>query len=135
MGRAALTAAVGTGLLALGSVAGAGGLGDLKGMAGGADLSSLTSGSTGNVAGIVEFCIKNNYLGGDAAGSVKDQLLGKLGGSDESETDRAGYADGAKGLLKTSDGKSVDLADMGGLKGKMTEKVCSSVLDQAKSLL
>ncbi|MGT2431125.1 DUF2501 domain-containing protein [Cupriavidus basilensis] len=34
------------------------------------------------MAGVLEFCIKNNYLGGatDAA-SVKDKLLGKLGGA------------------------------------------------------
>jgi hypothetical protein len=47
------------------------------------------------------------------------------------------------GLLKTADGETVDLADagaaggvdMGNLKAKVTEKACSAVLDQAKSLL
>ncbi len=113
--------------------------GALKGVSGG-DTSSLMSASTGNVAGIVEFCIKNNYLGGGASG-IKDQLMGKLGGEQESDTDKTGFADGAKGLLNTSDGKTIDLseaggaADIGGMKTKLTKKACSAVLDQAKSLL
>lgn len=113
--------------------------GALKGVSGG-DASSLMSASTGNVAGIVEFCVKNNYLGGGASG-IKDQLMGKLGGEDESDQNKTGFADGAKGLLNTSDGKTIDLseaggaADIGGMKTKLTKKACSAVLDQAKSLL
>src|SRR3569623_1228519 len=65
------------------------GLGQLKDIAGGSGLggaasslglSSITSGSLGNVAGIIEFCMKNNYLGGGNASSVKDQLMGKMTG-------------------------------------------------------
>jgi len=129
-----MTAFATTGL-ALAGAASAGGLGGLKDMAGGADLSSAASGSLGNAAGIVEFCFKNNYLSGDAASSVKDQLMGKLGGENESDKDKGDYADGAKGLLKTGDGNSVDLAQMGNLKKSVTEKACSSVLDHAKSFL
>lgn len=129
-------------LAGLGGLVNAQDLGALKGLAGG-ESGSFVSGNTGNVAGIVEFCIKNNYLSGDAAGAVKDQLLGKLGGADESAEDKAGYEDGAMGLLKTADGETVDLADAGAaggvdagsLKSKVTEKACSVVLDQAKSLL
>lgn len=121
--------------IALAGTAGAGGLGGLGGLAGGADLSSAASGNLGNAAGIVEFCIKNNYLSGDAASSVKDKLMGKLGGDSESDTDKAGYADGAKGMLKTGDGGSFDLAQLGGLKKSVTKKACSSVLDHAKSFL
>ena len=56
----------------------AGGLGDMAGGAlGGGDMSSLASGSAGNAAGVIEFCVKNNYLGGDAASSMKDKLMGK----------------------------------------------------------
>lgn len=129
-------------LAGLGGLVNAQDLGALKGLAGG-ESGSFVSGNTGNVAGIVEFCIKNNYLSGDAAGAVKDQLLGKLSGADESTEDKAGYEDGAMGLLKTADGETVDLADAGAaggidagsLKAKITEKACSAVLDQAKSLL
>ncbi|MBO9664702.1 DUF2501 domain-containing protein [Dokdonella sp.] len=128
------------GCIALCGTAGAQDLGALKGAVGGADLSSLASGSAGNAAGVIEYCVKNNYLGGDAAGGLKDKLLGKVGGDDASEADKADYADGANGMLKTGDGKSVDLGNLGGgqlggMKDKLTKKACSSVLDHAKSLL
>lgn len=133
-----LAIALGGGM-GLGGVAAAQDLGALKGAAGGTDLSSIASGSAGNAAGVIEYCVKNNYLGGDAAG-LKDKLLGKAGGDDASEADKSDYAEGAKGMVKTGDGKSVDLGDlgggqMGGLKDKLTKKACASVLDHAKSFL
>lgn len=107
--------------------------GGLESLAGGDSMSSLASGSAGNAAGVIEFCIKNNYLGGDAAASMKDKLMGKVGGGNSG--DDGGYGDGAKGLVKTGDGKSVDLAGMGKLKSSVTKKACAAVLDHAKSLL
>ncbi|HEY8010931.1 MAG TPA: DUF2501 domain-containing protein [Rudaea sp.] len=113
----------------------AGGLGDL---AGGGGMGSLASGSAGNAAGVIEFCVKNNYLSGGAAGAMKDKLMGKAGGGE----DDPGYADGAKGILKSKDGKSTDLNSLGGgmggmgdMKAKVTKKACGAVLDHAKSLL
>ena len=44
----------------------------LGGAASSLGLSSITSGSTGNAAGIIEYCMKNNYLSGDNASSVRD---------------------------------------------------------------
>ncbi|MET0226764.1 MAG: DUF2501 domain-containing protein [Dokdonella sp.] len=133
---------LGSSLALLGFVASASAqdLGALKGAVGGMDLSSLASGSAGNAAGVVEFCVKNSFLGGDAASSVHDQLIGKVSGSDASENDKADYADGAKGLVKTGDGKSLDLGSLGGgqlggLKDSLTKKACASVLDHAKSFL
>ncbi|HEX3123563.1 MAG TPA: DUF2501 domain-containing protein [Rhodanobacteraceae bacterium] len=123
-------------LIAAAAVAGACGsaaaqdMGSLKGLAG--DPSKLASGSAGNAAGVVEYCMKNNFLGGDAAG-VKDQLMSKVTGGGESE--KTDYADGAKGLLKTGDGKSVDIGQLGSMKKSVTKKACASVLDHAKSLL
>lgn len=106
--------------------------GDIGSLGGALSGQSVTAGSTGNVAGILEFCIKNNYLGGDGATSVKDKLMGKLpGGSPSSDT---GYKDGAKGLLNSSDGKQLNLSG-GGLKGEVTKQVCDTVLSQGKSLL
>ena len=107
---------------------GLGGLGDLGGALSG---KSLTSGSTGNVAGVLQFCIRNNYLGGNAASSVKDSLMGKLSGKTASDS---GYSEGEKGILSSSDGKKLDLGG-GGLKAKVTEQVCDQILAQAKSLL
>jgi hypothetical protein len=44
-----------------------GGLGSLGGVGSALSGQSLTSGSTSNVAGVLEFCIKNNYLNGNSA--------------------------------------------------------------------
>jgi hypothetical protein len=108
----------------------------LKSLGGGdSGLSSLTSGSLSNATGVIEFCIRNNYLGGDAATSMKDKLLGKLGGAETPKEEDPSYADGLKGLIKTGDGKSVDLSENKGLKAKITEKACATVLEQAKSFL
>lgn len=116
----------------------AGGLGGLAGDS--SSLGSLASGSAGNAAGVIEFCIKNNYLSGDAASSMKDKLMGKIGGGEAKQD--SGYADGAKGLLTGSDGKSTDLNKLGGgmgamgdMKAKLTKKACAAVLDHSKSLL
>ena len=108
-------------------------LGDLKGLAGGGDVSSLASGSAGNAAGIIEYCVKNNYLGDDVAGSIKDKLMGKVASG--GDNDKADYADGVKGLVKTGDGKSVDIGKLGEMKKSVTKKACESVLDHAKSFL
>lgn len=104
---------------------------DLKGMAGLAN-SPLTSGSMGNVAGLLQYCIGNNYLSADKAGAVKDQLMSKLPGGHQTE-DR-GYSDGQKGLLHGSNGNLMDLSG-GGLTAEIKKKACDTVLSQAKSFL
>jgi hypothetical protein len=110
--------------------AGGGALGSLGGLGNGMSLDSLTSNSTGNVAGVLQFCVKNNYLGGDAS-SVKDGLMSKLGGSSSSDS---GYNDGAKGILNSGSGSKVDLSG-GGLKEQITKQVCDKILAQGKSML
>jgi hypothetical protein len=86
----------------------------------------------GNVAGLLQYCISNNYLGGEGASSVKDKLMGKLPGGEQ--TKDPGYNDGAKGLLHGSGGQQVDLSG-GGMKGELTKQVCDTVLKQGKSML
>jgi hypothetical protein len=124
---------VAQGLDQLKDIAGGSGLGGAASSLG--SLSSITSGSTGNAAGIIEYCMKNNYLGGDSASSVKDQLLGKVtGGGNQPAESNTDYLSGAKGILTGSSGQSVDLS-MAGLKAKAVKKVCEKILDQAKSML
>ena len=144
-------------------------LGKLGGLMGGGG--SMKSGSMGNVTGLLQYCVQNNYLGGDSgAAGIKDKLLGKMGGSSSTPmaggdtsaskgnmlsrltggsngsaqgggaaTSDPGYLSGAKGILQTGSGKSVDLASAGGgnsdLKSKITTKVCDTVLKQGKSFL
>lgn len=108
-----------------------GGASGLKGMAGGIPgITNITSGSVGNVAGLLEYCTKNNYLGGQDAAAVKDKLMGKVPGA--TPTADPGYTDGAKGVLKDNGGKQFDLNS---IKGDATKQVCESVLSQGKSLL
>jgi hypothetical protein len=109
----------------LGSAKGGGALG---GLAGGG-LPSLDQASTGNIAGVLQYCIKNNYLSGGSASSV----LGKLTGSGE-QTHDSGFAEGAKGMLQTDNKQSFALGGSG-LKEQATHEVCDMVLKHAKSLL
>lgn len=115
-----------------GATGGAGGLGNLGGMGGALSLESLTSSSTGNVAGVLEFCIKNNYLSGNSASSVKNSLMNKLPGG-SSSSDKS-YGDGTNGILHSSNGKALDLSG-GGLKEQVTKQICDKILAQGKSLL
>jgi Protein of unknown function (DUF2501) len=114
-----------------------GGLGNkLGGMMPG---SSMQSGSMGNVAGLLQYCVKNNYLGGaSGASGIQNQLLGKMQGqSSAPPTNDPGYMSGAKGILQGGNGKTMDLSSVGGgssdMKSKITTKVCDSVLKQGKS--
>ena len=107
---------------------------NLGAVTGGMDLSSLSSGNAGNAAGILQFCISNNYLTGNAATSMKDRLVSKIGGADAAQQD-SGYVDGAKGMLTGRDGQSVDITRMGSLESNLTQKACGAVLDHASSLL
>ena len=93
----------------------------------------MAPGSLGNPAGVIEYCLKNNYLSADGATTaVKDQLMGKIpGGKPASDP---GYVDGAQGILTGTDGKKMDLTG-GGLKQEVTRKACDFVLKQAKGML
>ena len=105
---------------------GGGALGGL----GGGGLPSVDHASTGNTAGVLQYCIRNNYVNGGAASSVKQSIMGKVtGGSSDSD-----YKAGSNGLLQTGNGQSVGLGG-GGLKAQATHKVCDMVLKHAKSLL
>jgi hypothetical protein len=114
-----------------GSGATSGGLGKLGGMGSALSGGSLASGSTGNVAGLLEFCMKNNFLSGQDASAVKDKLMGKLGGTPAHDS---GYAEGTQGVLKSGSGGQLDLSSSG-LKEQATRQICDKVLAQAKSML
>lgn len=105
------------------------------GSAGGSSLGNLGfkmpaigSSTMGNAAGVLQYCVKNNYLGGDAA-SVKDKLLAKITGQKPQET---GFASGAKGLLKGGDGQTLNFKI---LSSKVKTKACDYVLKNATSLI
>jgi hypothetical protein len=106
-----------------------GGAGNLKDMASGM---SMKSGSIGNVAGLLQYCTTNNYLGGQNVNEVKDKVMEKVPGGSASQD--PGYNDGLKGVLHGSNGNNVDLGNSS-LAKDMTKKACDTVLAQAKSFL
>jgi len=121
------------------SAAAAQGLGNLGGKLGGAlggNGGSLSSGSMGNVAGLLQYCVKNNYLGGaSGASGIAGKLLGKTQGG-SANTD---YQSGLGGIIKGSNGHTTNLANVGGgnsdLKSKITTKACGVVLNQGQHFL
>ncbi|WP_058034813.1 DUF2501 domain-containing protein [Burkholderia pseudomallei] len=94
--------------------------------------SLLTPGSTGNVAGLLQFCVKNDYLGDGGASSIKDALMSKLGAGVTSDST---YASGASGILDAGNGRTLDLSGGQSFKQQLTKQVCDKVLSQAKALL
>lgn len=102
---------------------GGGALGNL-----GFKMPAIGASTVGNAAGVLQYCVKNNYLGGDAA-SVKDKLLAKITGQKPQET---GFASGAKGLLKGGDGQTLNFKL---LSSKVKTKACDYVLKNATSLI
>ncbi len=116
-----------------------------SGSSGGSGLSGLTgmsvpsvgSASPTNLAGLLQYCVRNNYLGGanaDTASSVKDSLLSKFTGSSSDPSSNTGFSSGANGLLNTGNGQNVSLGG-GGIKQQITQKVCAQVLQHGQSLL
>jgi len=94
----------------------------------GNSLPAIGANTAGNAAGVIQYCVKNNYLNAASANGIKDKLLGMVTGQKPQQT---GYANGAKGLLMGSDGQSLNLK---GLSGKLKEKACDYVLKNASSL-
>lgn len=111
---------------ALGGASSSSGLGALG-------MPSIGSGTASNAAGVLQYCIKNNYLSAASAGGVKDKLMGKLGlGGETQATQDQGYQQGLTGMLQGSNGGSFD---MGKVQDNLKEKACDYVLKNASSLL
>ncbi|MPN17573.1 hypothetical protein SDC9_164928 [bioreactor metagenome] len=120
----------GTGLS--GALGGGGGLGGVGDSAALSAMGLTGSGTASNAAGVITYCMKNNYLNADKAAQVKDQLLGKMGLGQKEEPKDEGYLSGLSGMVTGSDGKSFSLDKV---KGSVKEKACDFVLNNAKSLL
>jgi Protein of unknown function (DUF2501) len=105
----------------------------LGGLGGAGGMPSMGQAAPSNVAGVLQYCIKNKYLGGGGASSVKDSLMSKVTGSGKGTND-SGFQEGSRGMLQTGNGQSYGLGG-GGIKDQITQKVCDQVLQHAKSLL
>lgn len=92
---------------------------------------SLSQSGPGNTAGVLHYCIRNNYLGSGNAGSVETSLLNRV---PRRNTDPL-YEDGARGLLTTGSGQSFDMATPDSIKQGVTGKVCDLAVTHGKALL
>jgi hypothetical protein len=106
--------------------------GMLGGLGGAGGVPSVSQTSPSNTAGVLQYCVRNNYVGGGAS-SVKDSLVSKMTGSGQTTND-SGYKAGSNGMLDTGNGQSYSLGG-GGIKAQVTQKVCDLILQHAKSLL
>lgn len=101
--------------------------------------SALTSKSATNVAGVLQYCVKNNVLSQASTEGVKDKLLSKLGIQSAAGAQSQEYQNGLGGLLQTGKGQNVDLNNLGSglsqIKEKVKQKACDVVLKQAKSFI
>ncbi len=112
---------------------GSGGGGILGGLGDG--MPSVGQASFSNIAGVIQYCIKNHYLGGGAGASlIKDSLMKKVTGSPAQAANDSGYKAGSNGLLQTGNGQNFNLGG-GGLKAQIAQKVCDQILAHGKSLL
>lgn len=122
-----------------------GGLGGLLGSA----IPSVGSIGAGNAAGLLGYCLKNNLLGqGSALGALTggqattpqattpaatgaQSILQRLTGR-QGVTTSPGYAAGQSGQIQTPNGQGLPLGDLG---GQVKTRMCSIVLNRAKSFL
>jgi Protein of unknown function (DUF2501) len=112
-------------------------LDQLKGAAGAGQsggafaIPSVSQASPSNIAGVLQYCVQNNYVSGSSATSVKDSLVNKVTGP--GHTPDSQFKEGSSGVLDSGNGSDVSLG--GGIKEQMTKKVCDLALSHAKSLL
>ncbi len=113
---------------------GANGASSLLGGGAGGLLSGSGAGSSNisNIAGVLQYCLKNKYLSGNSAQSIQDSLMNKT--TNKPSTTSSSYTDGIKGILHSDDGKQMNLGGSG-LKAAATEQICNTVLSSAKSML
>ncbi|GBR67778.1 DUF2501 domain-containing protein [Gluconobacter kanchanaburiensis] len=108
------------------------GMSGMTGMTGAGNIMSrmvpnVASASTGNVAGVLGYCVQNNYLSGSGATSALSSLTGK-----QDVTSSNDFKAGQQGQLLTGGTNSLSLSS---LKGQMKQKVCNMILNRAQNLL
>jgi hypothetical protein len=89
-------------------------------------LPSVSSAGTANTTGVLSYCVKNNYIKGDAATSALSSLTGKSVVQSSSA-----FSAGQQGQLETGNGSMVS---MSGLQEQAKSKLCDMVLQHAQSM-
>ncbi len=98
----------------------------MGGSGAGSMLPSLSSSSTGNVAGVLSYCVKNNIVQGASASSALSSLTGQSG-----VTSSSGYQAGEQGNIQSGSGNF----SLSGASSQIKTKACNMVLQHAQSLL
>ncbi|EKN5161709.1 DUF2501 domain-containing protein [Yersinia enterocolitica] len=111
-------------------------LSSLTGLLNGGDK-ALSASTMTNAAGILQYCVQNNVLSANGTTAIKDQLMSKLGITSTENAKSQDYQEGLGGLLKTGEGKSLNLNDLGSeqITEKIKTKACDLVLKQGQSFL
>ncbi|AHM75926.1 DUF2501 domain-containing protein [Yersinia hibernica] len=111
-------------------------LSSLTGLLNGGDK-ALSASTMTNAAGILQYCVQNNVLSANGTTAIKDQLMSKLGITSTENAKSQDYQEGLGGLLKTGDGKNLNLNDLGSeqITEKIKTKACDLVLKQGQSFL
>jgi len=114
---------------AAGNLMGGGSMGSgaMGGGAMGQMAPALSSSSTGNVAGVLSYCVKNNIVQGSSASGALGALTGRSG-----VTSSSGYTAGEQGNIQSSGGNEFSLS---GASQQVKTKTCNLVLQHAQSLL
>ena len=105
----------------------------MLGSLGGGGTPSVNQASPMNIAGLLQYCVKNNYLSGGSATSVKDLLVNKVTGSGEKHLrqrlsgGQRGYAGKRQRAERQPGGRRHQGADH--------PEGCDQVLQYGKSLL
>ncbi|PWC19287.1 hypothetical protein DDT52_12055 [Brenneria roseae subsp. roseae] len=114
-----------------------GGLSGLTGLLNGGNQ-TLSAGNMNNAAGILQYCVKQKLVSATNTENIKNQLLDKLGLTSQQETQQqTDYTQGLAGLLNTSDGKLLNLNNIGNtpLAEKVKTKACDLVLKQSVNFI
>ena len=99
----------------------------------GLSLPGIGADTASNAAGVLQYCAKRKYLGGDAVSAVSSKLLASKGlGTPAKAQKDAGYQSGMKGLLQGSDGKSFSFDSV---PDTLKDQACDQVLKSASSLV
>jgi len=99
----------------------------MGGMAGMAGIPSVGSASTGNIAGILDYCLSQNAVSSSSGHSVVSSLTSQ--GNVAASSD---YQKGLDGSLQTGSGKSIGLSS---LSQPLKQRVCSAALKRGQALI
>lgn len=98
----------------------------------GLSLPGMSADTASNAAGVLQYCVKRKYLGGDAVASLGNKLLASQGLSTPAKAQQdAGYQSGLKGILQ-GEGKPFSFDSV---PDSIKDQACDLVLKNASSLI